>query len=165
MLKRALIFLGTSVAFTLPVATQSATGMDALQYYVGNWTCTGGNIGSPPQTATVSFTLDSGILREWIEVAAQGTMKNPYAISAAFSYDSKSDRFAQAGTDSISEWWVSYAKPWTGDTEDWADQQNSTGKLGRSQIVRSAHDTYVYTGWETMTAPNPNFKVTCQRST
>jgi hypothetical protein len=164
MLKKALVFLTATVALTMPVAAQSATGMDALQYYVGTWTCTGGNVGTPSQTATVTFTLDSGILREWIVVAAQGNMKNPYAISAAFSYDSKNDRFAQAGTDSISEWWVSYAKPWTGDTEDWTDQQNSTGKLGRSQIVRSAQDTYVYTGWETVTAPNPNFKVTCQRS-
>jgi hypothetical protein len=165
MLKRTLVFLATSVAFSVPVVAQSATGMGAMQYYVGNWTCTGGNVGEPSEKATVNFTLDSGLLREWIVVAPQGKMKNPYTISAAFSYDSKNDRFAQAGLDNVSEWWVSYAKPWTGNTEQWADHQNSTGKLGRSQIVRSGQDTYVYTGWETMTAPKPNFKVTCQRST
>jgi hypothetical protein len=164
MLKRAFVFLAITAAFTAPVAAQS-TGMAAMQYYVGNWACTGGNVGSPPIKATVTFTLDSGIMREWVVVPAQGKMTNPYTISAAFSYDSKNGRFAQAGLDSISQWWVSSATPWTGNTEQWADLQNSTGKLGRSEIVRSGQDTYVYTGWETMTAPQPNFKVTCQRAT
>ncbi|HEY6449530.1 MAG TPA: hypothetical protein VIX60_02495 [Candidatus Cybelea sp.] len=120
--------------------------MAAMHHYVGTWTCTGCEIEQPSEKATVTFTLDSGLLREWIVLPPQGRMKNPYSISAAFSYDSKNDRFSQAGPHNVSESWVSYAKPWNGDTEEWTDHQNSAGKLGRSQIACTGHDTYLYPG-------------------
>ncbi len=147
-----------------PIAAQSATGMAAMQYYVGNWTCAGGTPGQPPSKATLTYTLEGDVLRQWVVVAAQGKMTSPYMLSIAITYDSKNGRYVQTGLDNTASWWISYAKPWSGSTEMWADHANSTGKLGHGTAVR-AQNSYTYTGYETMTATKPNFKITCTRST
>jgi hypothetical protein len=163
-MSKALGFLVLAAVIVLPAAAQSSGGMAAMQYYVGNWTCTGGDVGQPPQRATLAYTLDSGILREWVVVPAQGKMKSPYMLSIATTYDSKNGRYAETALDNTSAWWVSYAKPFAGNTETWIDRENSTGILTRAVIVRADQNTFTVAAYATIGAMKPNFKLTCKRS-
>jgi hypothetical protein len=163
-MRNALLLAVLAAAISLPIAAPAATGMAAMQYYVGNWACVSSAAGETPDKAASSFTLESGLLRQTVTVAPQGKMKTPYILSIATTYDSKNGRYVQTGLDNIAGWWISYAKPWSGDTEEWADHANSTGKLGHGSTVRSQNN-FTITAYETMTATKPSFKVTCTRST
>jgi hypothetical protein len=66
---------------------RSTMGMGPEQYYVGTWNCMAGPVGKPPSKATATFTLDSGVLRQWVLVPAQGKMKTAYVIEIATTYD------------------------------------------------------------------------------
>lgn len=135
-----------------------------MQYYVGTWSCQAGPIGSTASKSTATYSLDSGVLRESVDVPAQGKMTKPYVISIATTYDAKKGEYVQTGLDNQANWWVSFAKPWTGNTEQWADHSNSDNKLGRGQTVRSDRNTFSFTSYPTLTATKPNFKGTCNRS-
>lgn len=148
----------------LPIAAQSASGMAAMQYYVGSWTCHGGMTADPPTKATSTYTMDGNVLRQWVVVAAGGKMTQPYYVAFALSYDAKNHRYSQAGVDNMGNWWVSYAPPFTGNAEHWTDTASSSGKLGWGQGVRVDQNTSTYTGYETKTSTKPNFKVTCTRN-
>ena len=100
-----------------PIGARSETGMASMQYYVGTWTCTGGEIGEAATTATLTYTLDDGVLRQWVNVPVQGKMKKPYVLNSTTTYDVKNSRYVQAGLDSNAAWWISYAKPWSGDRD------------------------------------------------
>lgn len=140
------------------------TGMAAMQYYVGTWSCQAGPIGSPPNTATATFTIDSGVMRQWVLVPAQGKMKSPYVLSIATTYDAKNGRYVEALLDNGANWTVSFAQPWTGNTEQWTDQSSSDGKLGHSQTVRTDQNSFTFTGYPTVTSTTPVFQGTCNRS-
>lgn len=164
-MRKALGLFGLVAVCFAPVAAQAETGMAAMQYYVGTWSCVGGGGGEPPSNATATYTLDSGVLRDWVVVPPQGKMTTPYVLSIATTYDAKNGRYVQTGIGSDAGWWVSYAQPWTGNTEMWTDQANNTGKLGHGQNVRSDQNTVVINGYATLTATTPDFTVTCHRST
>lgn len=163
-LRKVLVLSALAATFIVPAGAQSATGMAAMQYYVGTWSCVGKQTGQAATNATLTYSVDSGVLREWVNVPAQGKMKQPYVISIATTYDAKNGRYVQTGLDSTAAWWVSYAKPWAGNTEQWADHANSTGKLGRSQTVRNDQNSFTFIGYETIASMKPNFKATCHRS-
>lgn len=152
------------VAFAAPAGAQSAAGMGAMRYYVGTWSCVAGPIGRPPVKATATYSLDSGILREWVAVPVQGKMKKPYTISFAITYEAKHRRYVQATLDNDASWSISYAKPWTGNTEQWMDQSNDQGKPARSQTIRTNANSFAFTGYPTLTATKPNFTGMCHRS-
>jgi hypothetical protein len=158
----AIAFLAATLA---PNAAPSATGMAAMQYYVGNWTCIGGDVGQKPVNATLTYTLDDGVLREWIYVAAQGKMKSPYAQNSTTTYDSKNGRFVQVNLSNEVAWSVVYAKPWAGNVELWTDHETSSGKLERGETTRNSQGSFTYLGYPTVTATKPNFRATCRRST
>jgi hypothetical protein len=162
-LKRALALCALALAFAAPAGAQAAGGMGAMQYYVGTWACAGGPVGIPPQKATVTYTLDSGVLRQWVDVPAQGKMKQ-YGLSSGTTYDAKKGRYVSTSIDSMSAWGVSVAKPWTGNTERWTDIATSDGKLGHGVLVRTDDNDFVYTAYATVTGTKPNFKVTCKKS-
>ena len=88
-------------------------------------------------------------------------MKN----TAATTYDVKNGRYVQAGLDSDAAWWVSYAKPWSGDTEVWIDHANSSGKLGRGEQTRTNENAFSFSGYSTASATKANFHVICHRTT
>jgi hypothetical protein len=146
-----------------PAGAQS-TGMAAMQYYAGSWSCIGGPTGQKPVHATATYTLDSGILREWVDVPAQGKMTKPYLLSIVTTYDSKNGRYVQVALDSDVAWSVTFGRPLMGNTEQWADHLSSTGKLGHGQTIRTNQNAFTYTGYDTLTSAKPNFKVTCRRS-
>jgi hypothetical protein len=163
-LKKSLILSAFAVALAAPAGAQPATGMGAMQYYVGSWSCVAGSPMGPPSTATTNFVAGNGILRQWVSVPMQGKMKGPYAISIAITYDGKKGRFVETTLDSNGAWSIDEAKPWSGNTEFWTDSSTSDGKLGRSQIVRTDKNNFVLTAYATPTSAKPNFKVTCKRS-
>lgn len=163
-MRNALLLAALAAAAMPPIAAQPATGMAAMQYYVGNWNCISSAAGEAPDKATSSFTLESELLRQTVVVPPQGKMKTSYILNIATTYDAKNGRYVQTGLDNTAAWWISYAKPWSGNTEEWADHANSSGKLGHGSTVRSANG-FTITAYETMTAAKPSFKVTCTRST
>ena len=63
MKRLSLLFL-LAAALTAP-AGAAGGGMDAMKYYVGSWTCTAGSTNQQPVSATVEYTLNDGVLRQW----------------------------------------------------------------------------------------------------
>jgi hypothetical protein len=159
---KALALFGLAAIFFTPSGVQSATGMAAMQYYAGSWTCTGGTIGEKPGTATVAYTLSDGVMNQLVTVAATGKMKS-YALSSSTTYDSKNGRFIQAGVDTNSAWWVTYGSV-SGNTEAWTDHLTSSGKPGHGKTVRTNQSSFEYDGYPTVTATKPNFHVSCHRT-
>lgn len=151
-----------AVAFAAPVATRSA-GMSDLQYYVGTWTCQAGVSGKPPSNATATYTLDNGVLRQWVSVPVQSGMKRGYYLSSATTYDAKKGMFVQSNLDSDAAWSIDYAKPWTGNTEQWADHVSST-KLEHSTVTRTNQNSFSFLGYSSLTSTTPTFKGSCTRS-
>jgi hypothetical protein len=144
-----------ALAFTLPA--RSATGMSAMQYYVGTWSCTGGTIGKKSLHATVKYTMDGNVLQDWIRVS------DGYVQSGSLTYDSKNDRYVGAGVASDNSWYVSYTTL-SGNTETSVDHVNSSGMLGHGILVRTSSTNLTYTGYPTVSGGKANFKVTCQKS-
>jgi hypothetical protein len=163
-LKKILTLLTLAVGFAAPASAQPMTGMAALQYYVGTWSCMAGPIGSPPSTATASYTIDSGVMREWVVVPVQGKMTSPYVLSIATTYDAKNGRYVETFLDNTAGWSVSFAQPWTGNTEQWTDQSTYNGKLGRSQTIRTDQNSFTFTGYPSVSSTQPDFQGTCNRS-
>ncbi|HET6277053.1 MAG TPA: hypothetical protein VFE16_14080 [Candidatus Cybelea sp.] len=145
-------------------ATAYAAGMDDMQYYVGTWTCMVGPTGVPASKATGTYTLDGGVLREWVSVPPTGQMTQAYMASSAMTYDAKSGQYVETWLGNMADWSVSSAKPWTGNTEEWADTANNTGKLGRTEVVRTNQNSFTFTSYATQTDTSPNFKGACTRS-
>jgi hypothetical protein len=163
-LRKTLGLFALAIAFGTPAGAQSTTGMTSLQYYVGTWSCQAGLIGRPASKSTATYTLDSGVLREWVDVPAQGKMTKPYAISIAITYDAKKGQYVQTGLDNQASWWVSLAKPWTGNTEQWVDHSSSDNMLGHAEVVRTNQNAFSFTSYPTLTTAKPIFKGTCNRS-
>jgi hypothetical protein len=153
-----------ALAFAAPAGAQTATGMAAMQYYVGTWACQAGPTGTPPSTATATFALDSGVLREWVLVPPQGKMTTPYALSIATTYDQKNGRYVETSIDNMAGWSISYAAPWTGNTEQWTDQVTNDNKPGHSQVVRTDQNSFSFAGYPTPTSTQVTFQGTCNRS-
>lgn len=144
---------------------QAMSGMAAMQYYVGAWNCEGGTVGQPPsKNVSATYTLDNGVLREWVVVPMQGKMKSAYALQITTIWDSKNHRYVQTGLGNDAGWWVDYAKPWTGNTEHWVDHANSTPPLGHGQTVRTSSNRFDFTSYPTLTSTKPSFKGYCTRS-
>jgi hypothetical protein len=156
-----LAFLAISIA--VPAAGKSATGMAAMQYYVGTWSCTGGPLRNKPVHATVTYTLDSGLLRQLTNVPAQGWLKRAIVMSDTVVYDAKNNHYVDSQTDNRGGWRVSYMTL-TGNTERSSDHVVSNGKLGHSEAIRVNNNTFAFTGYPTLTGTTPDFKATCHRS-
>lgn len=163
-MRTVLALIVLALALAAPAAAQPATGMAAMQYYVGTWSCQAGPPGSPPSTATATFTLDSGILRQWVVVPPQGKMTTAYVISFATTYDAKNGRYVETEIDNQGGWSISYATPWTGNTEQWIDQATMDGKPGHGQTVRTDQNSFSFTGYPTTTSMQPDFQGSCNRS-
>jgi hypothetical protein len=153
-----------AIGFAGPASAQPATGMAAMQYYVGTWSCQAGVIGKLASKSTVTYTLDSGLLREWVDVPPQGKMTTPYLNSIATSYDAKKRRYVQTGTDNEGNWWVSFAEPWTGNTEHWTNHAFSDNNIRRYEWTRTSRNTFRFTEYPSRTATKPDFRGTCNRS-
>lgn len=162
MVRNFALLAALAVALATPVATRSA-GMDEMQYYVGTWACQAGEPGKAPSHATATYTLDGGVLRQWVTVPVQTGMKKGYYLSSATTYDAKKGMYVQTNMDSDNAWSVDYAKPWTGNMEQWADHLSS-GKPGHSTVTRTNQSSFSFLGYSTLTSTTPSFKGSCTRS-
>ncbi len=159
-MKTTLICCVFALVALAPAATLAAA-MDSMNYYVGTWACQGGPTTEPPVNATITSAMDNGVLRETVTVPVQGRMSTPYTQTSLVAYDGK--RYVQTTLDTMGEWGVSYAAPWSGNTEQWTDLATWDGKLGHGQTVRADQNNYAYTGYATVSGTQPNFKATCRR--
>jgi hypothetical protein len=146
-----------SLALVVALPARSATGMEAMQYYVGTWSCTGGVVGKPPGHATLKYTMNGDVLQTWIQ-APKG-----YVQSSATSYDSKNGHYVGTGVANDSTWFVSYTTI-SGNTETSVDHANDSGKLGHGVTVRNGSTNFTYTGYPTVSGGKPDFKATCEKS-
>jgi hypothetical protein len=126
-------------------------------------------LGQPPCNITsarglVRPELSENSLHEWVEVPPQGKMATPYLNSIATSYDAKKRHYVQTGTDNEGFWWVSYAEPWTGNTEHWTNHASSDDNIRRYTWVRTNRNTFSFTEYPSLTATKPDFRGTCIRS-
>jgi hypothetical protein len=78
-------------------------------------------------------------------------------------YDLAKNVYVNTGFDN-GGWDLSYAKPWSGNTESWTDHSTANGRLGRDQVVRVDHDTFVHTYYASMSGTTPDFRFKCTRS-
>lgn len=159
---RFLVLFAFIVAAVAPASAQTTDGMAAMQYYVGTWTCSAA--GEPDSNSTATYAIENGVLRDSVLVPAQGKMTTPYQLAIATAFDEKSNRYVQTSLDNQATWAVSFAKPFSGKTEEWVNSATSDGKLGRVQVVRTDQNDFDIIGYSTMTQAKPDFKVTCHRS-
>ena len=163
-MRKRVALLAVAVIVAAPTSVRAASGAAALQYYIGTWSCRAGAIGRPASKSTVIYTFDSGLLREWVDVPPQGKMATPYLNSIATSYDAKKGRYVQTGMDNDGFWWVSYAEPWTGNTEQWTNHASSDNNIRRYKWVRTNRNSFSFTEYPSRTATKPDFRGTCSRS-
>lgn len=157
-MKNAAVFAVIAASLTLTVAfpARSATGMEAMQYYVGTWSCTGGMIGKQPLYFTLRYALNGDILRSWL--SAKG-----YVQSGSLTYDSKNHRYINASVANDGTWFVAYATI-SGTAESSIDRVTSDGKLGRLIIVRTSSTRFASTGYSAVSDGKAIFKATCRKS-
>jgi hypothetical protein len=144
-----------TLTFTLPA--RSATGMAAMQYKVGTWSCTGGTIGKQPFHFTVTYTINDDFLQIWIRWP-KGSVE-----SGSLMYDSKNHRYVRADVVSDGTWFVAY-ETINGSTETSVDQANNEGKLGRLVTVRNSSTSFTSTGYTAVSGGKPFIRATCQKS-
>ncbi|MGR4065453.1 MAG: hypothetical protein ACLQPV_08390 [Vulcanimicrobiaceae bacterium] len=159
---RFLVLFAFVAAVAAPAGAQTPGGMDAMQYYVGTWACAA--VGEPDSNSTATYAIENGVMRDSVVVPAQGKMTTTYQLAIVTTFDTKNNRYVQTSLDNQGMWAVSFAKPFTGNTEEWADNATFDGKLGRVEVVRTDRSTFDIIGYSTMTQVKPDFKVTCHRS-
>jgi hypothetical protein len=136
---------------------RSATGMAAMQYYVGTWSCTGGATDKQPFHFTVRYTMNAGILQIWAQVP------KGYVQSSSLRYDSKNDRYVEVAVANDNTWFVAY-RTISGNTETSVDHVTSDGKLGRLVTVRISRTRYTSTIYPGLSGGKALLRWTCQRS-
>jgi hypothetical protein len=159
---RFLVLFAFIAAAVAPAGAQTQGGMAAMQYYVGTWACAAA--GEPDSNATATYAIENGIMRDSVVVPPQGKMTAPYQLAIVTMFDEKNNRYVQTSLDNQAMWAVSFAKPLTGNTEDWVDNVTYDGKLGHVEVVRTDRNTFDIIGFSTMSQTKPDFKVTCHRS-
>jgi hypothetical protein len=161
---KALLIAGLVVALTAaPAAAQTADPASAFTYYVGTWSCLGGPTETPAVKATITASINDGLLTEHVSVPVQTGMEMALSQLFTVAYSPFSKGYNEIEIDNFGGWRAAKASPWTGNTEDWTDVASADGKLGRVQVVRTDQNHFTSTGYATPTDTAPNFKATCQR--
>jgi hypothetical protein len=146
-----------SLALTFTLPARSATGMAAMQYKVGTWSCTGGTIGKQPFHFTVTYTRNGDFLQIWFRWP-KGSVE-----TGSLTYDSKKHRYVRADVVSDGSWFVAYATV-NGNTETSVDQANNEGTLGRLVTVRNSNTTVTSTGYDAVSGGKAFIRATCHKS-
>ncbi len=149
-----------SVAVT--AQANSANPMDALQYYVGQWSCLE-HMGNLPISSKFVFAMESNLMRQWIARPQQGSMRRPYVVNSTFAYDFEHHRYVQTEMDNDAAWYVSAAEPWKGDTIHWVDLATSSTKLSRWEMTRIDSNTFSIASFAKPTDESPSYTATCKR--
>jgi hypothetical protein len=141
---------------------QAANPMDALQYYVGTWSCVERKAGNPPLSSKFTFAMESNLMRQWISRPKQGSMRGPYVVNSTFAYDSTHRRYVQTEMDNDAAWFVSTAEPWKGNTIHWVDLTTST-ESSRWEMTRIDGTTFTIGSFAKLADEAPSYTATCKR--
>ncbi|HZY98538.1 MAG TPA: hypothetical protein VFE36_03110 [Candidatus Baltobacteraceae bacterium] len=159
---RVLVLFGFIAATVASAGAQTTGRMAAMQYYVGTWACAA--VGEPDSNATATYAIENGTMRDLVVVPPQGKMTAAYELAIVTTFDAKHNRYVQTSLDNQATWAVSFAKPFTGTTEEWVNNVTFDGKLGRAEVARTDQNTFDITGYSTMSQTKPDYKVICHRS-
>ena len=158
-------YIATSLLALLLAPTteaQAANPMDALQFYVGKWSCLERKANEPPLSSTFTFAVESNLMRQWIGRPKQGSMQAPYVVNSTFAYDAARHRYVQTEMDSDATWYVSVAEAWQGNTIRWVDLATST-KLSRWEMTRIDNTTFTVESFAKVSDTTPNYTASCKR--
>ena len=144
------------------IKAQAVNPMDALQFYVGRWSCLERKASDPPLSSTFTFAIESNLMRQWIARPKQGSMRAPYAVNSTFAYDATRHRYVQTEMDNDGTWYVSIAEPWQGNTIRWVDLATST-KLSRWEMTRIDNTTFTVESFAKVSDKTPNYTASCKR--
>jgi hypothetical protein len=144
------------------IKAQAVNPMDALQFYVGRWSCLERKASDPPLSSTFTFAIESNLMRQWIARPKQGSMQGPYVVSSTFAYDATRHRYVQTEMDNDATWYVSIAEPWQGNTIRWHDLATST-KLSRWEMTRINDKTFTVESFAKVRDKAPNYSASCKR--
>jgi len=81
------------------IKAQAVNPMDALQFYVGRWSCLERKASDLPLSSTFTFAIESNLMRQWIARPKQGSMQAPYVVNSTFAYDASRHRYVQTEMD------------------------------------------------------------------
>jgi hypothetical protein len=141
---------------------QAVNPMDALQFYVGRWTCLERKASHLPMASTFTFAIESNLMRQWIVRPKQGSMQAPYVVNSTFAYDATRHRYVQTEMDNGAAWYVSIAEPWQGNTIRWIDVATST-KLSHWEMTRIDNATFTVESFDKASDKTPNYTASCKR--
>jgi hypothetical protein len=172
-LRMALGFSVLAAAFTISASAQQATGMDAMRYYVGSWTCKGAPVEEKGFSGTVSdgtatFILQNGTLHERLVIPPKDNQTKTYTLNVTTTYNAAKHRYVSASVDSNENWSVMYAPPFEGGgkLEHWTDHQTSGGDLGRKDVVRYSQNMFAAMSFPSLDrGARPDFRSFCHRVT
>ena len=144
------------------IKAQAVNPMDALQFYVGKWSCLERKASDPPLSSTFTFAIESNLMRQWIVRPKQGSMQAAYVVNSTFAYDATRHRYVQTEMDNDATWYVSIAEPWQGNTIRWVDLATST-KLSRWEMSRINNTTFTVESFAKVSDKTPNYTASCKR--
>ena len=152
-----------AVVTLLPAGAQSTTGMAAMQYYVGTWSCSAGTVGSSPLKTIETYAIESDIMREVYTTPIQGSMTKPYVSNLLTAYDAKQDRYVVVSLSARGSLTAGEVRL-DGNTEYWTYTASSSGKLGRGVGIRTDYNHFTFLSYTSPIATEPTFKEICERS-
>jgi hypothetical protein len=144
------------------IKARAANPMDALQFYVGSWSCLERKASDPPLSSTFTFAIEANLMRQWITRPKQGSMQAPYVVNSTFAYDAGRHRYVQTEMDNDATWYVSIAEPWEGNTIHWVDLATSTN-LSRWDMTRIDNTTFTVESFAKVSDKTPNYTASCKR--
>jgi hypothetical protein len=144
------------------IEAQAVNPMDALQFYVGRWSCLERKASDPPLSSTFTFAIESNLMRQWIARPKQGSMQASYVVNSTFAYDATRHRYVQTEMDNDATWYVSIAEPWQGNTIRWVDLATST-KPSRWEMTRINNTTFTVESFAKINDKTPNYTASCKR--
>src|ERR1700734_3304878 len=160
---RTAIFLLALLLVAPTIKAQAVNPMDALQFYVGKWSCLERKASEPPLSSTFTFAMESNLMRQWIARPKQGSMQAPYVVNSTFAYDETRHRYVQTEMDNDASWYVSIAEPWQGNTIRWVDLATSTSKLSRWEMTRTNDTTFAVESFAKVSDRTPTYTASCTR--
>lgn len=167
--RTALGFAILAASLSLSAGAQP-TGMDAMRYYVGTWTCKGAPVGKgysvTVSTGTATFSLANGVLHEQLTIPPKDEQAKPYTLNVRTTFDAAKDRYVSASMDSNENWSVMYAPPFIGGKlEHWTDHQTSSGKRGHTDVMRYNQSMFATFAFPTTDRKGqPDFRSFCHRA-
>jgi hypothetical protein len=141
---------------------EAANPLDALQSYVGTWSCVEQRAAKPPVSSTFTMAMEGNLMREWIARPKQGSMRAPYFANATFAFDAQRHRYVETEMDTDAHWYVSVADPWTVDTIKWVDVATSE-QPSRWDMVRGDRETFTVQSFAKLADAAPDYTAACKR--